>query len=144
MYKVFNLNYVVGLEYSCFYYPQFNSGSSCSCVLLKIYLYIPIRSTKNYVEQAVQSNRTNLYVNVGMIYLINIFNSIVEIISKVFELPAIFIYLLSIIWSNRQLLFLLLAIGSLAFSIHTNGDSILNTLDNAYRCAVLPLEQCCV
>ena len=113
-------------------------GAVIAAFFLKSICKFRSEAPKTTLEQAVQSNRTNLYVNVGMIYLINIFNSIVEIISKVFELPAIFIYLLSIIWSNRQLLFLLLGIGSLAFSIHTNGDSILNRLDNAYRCAVLP------
>tara|TARA_B100000963_G_scaffold27079_1_gene20182 strand:+ start:2095 stop:7482 length:5388 start_codon:yes stop_codon:yes gene_type:complete len=91
------------------------------------------------LEKDVSGLRRSVFFNLGLSYLILVINSLIEIGSKIFELPAIFIYLLSIVWSNRQLIFFLSVAASVSFAIFNNGHTFLSSLDNSYRCNVLPI-----
>ena len=113
-------------------------GAVVASFFLKSLCQFKSEREKSTLERDVENLRLSMYVNFGTSYLFQIFNSLVEISSKVFELPAILMYLLSVLWTNRQLIFFVLGIGTMAISVHENGDSILNSLDNAYRCAVTP------
>ena len=91
------------------------------------------------VKKLLKNTRRSIFVNFGISYILQIFNSFVEIVSKVFEVPALIIYLLSVVWSNRQLIFFLSVCSSTAYAIFHNGDTFLSSLDNSYRCWVLPV-----
>ncbi|MAD23098.1 MAG: hypothetical protein CMO44_02865 [Verrucomicrobiales bacterium] len=90
------------------------------------------------MERELKDVRRSVFFHAGLTYLFQILNSTVTILSKVFEAPAILIYLLSVIWSNRQLVFFLSFSASVAYAIFNNGDSLLSSLDNSYRCGILP------
>ena len=89
-------------------------------------------------QRELRDTQRSIYVNFGLSHIFQIFSSFVEIVSKVFEVPAIIIYLLSIIWSNRQLIFFVSVSYTTAYAIFHNGDSFLSSLDSSYRCWVLP------
>ena len=91
------------------------------------------------MERELKDIKRSVFFHTGLSYLFQIFNSSVTIFSKVFEAPAILIYLLSVVWSNRQLIIFLGFSSSVAYAIFNNGDSLLSSLDNSYRCGILPI-----
>lgn len=108
-----------------------------SFFLKSIFAFKSDKSTS--LERELRNTRRSIFVNFGLSYIFQIVNSIVEICSKVFEVPAIIIYLLSIVWSNRQLLLFLLISSLTAYTVFHNGDSLLSSFDNSYRCWILPV-----
>lgn len=91
------------------------------------------------LQRQVTNNRMALNVNMGVVYLVRVFNSMVEIASKVFELPGIAMQLLALSWSNRILLLLAIGAGAIATSVYNEGDTVLAAIDSSYRCAILPV-----
>ena len=114
-------------------------GSVVASFFLKSIFSFKSEQNVTNMERELKDVKRSVLFHSGLTYLFQIFNSGVSIISKVFEAPAILIYLLSVVWSNRQLIIFLSFSSSVAYAIFNNGDSLLSSLDNSYRCGILPV-----
>jgi len=88
------------------------------------------------VERKLLAKKLNQQV--AIVYLNQIFNSILEIFSKIFELPSIFTYAITVVWQNRTVIIVTAIVSSIAFATFENGPLVLEKLDGFYSCAITP------
>lgn len=88
------------------------------------------------VERRLIQKKVNQQI--AFVYLNQIFNSILEIFSKIFELPSILTYAITVLWQNRTVIIVTAIISSIAFATFENGPLVLEKLDGFYSCVVTP------
>ena len=82
--------------------------------------------------------RKATYQQIAMVYLNQIINSILEVISLVFRLPNVAVHIITTTWQNRQLILIGIGIGALAWGLQIDAPFILEKLDGFYSCVVTP------
>ena len=98
----------------------------------------PLEEALLVAKEERKLNTRNLYQQVTLVYVNQIFNSILTIIAKLFELPSIAVGSLTTLWQNRQIILLLSFTSAIAFIVWDNNPLVLEKLDGFYSCVVTP------
>ena len=98
----------------------------------------PLEEALLVAKEERKLNTRNLYQQITLVYVNQIFNSILTIIAKLFELPSIAVGSLTTLWQNRQIILLVSITSAIAFIVWDNNPLVLEKLDGFYSCVVTP------
>lgn len=98
----------------------------------------PIQEAFENAQLERRMAQKKMYQQIALVYVNQIFNSIISIGSKVFELPGFFTHVITVTWQNRRIIIIGSLLSVFAFGLFENGPLILEKLDGAYSCVITP------
>ena len=82
--------------------------------------------------------RKRMYQQIAITYLMQIVNSVISIMTFVFEIPSVLTHAFRVLLQNRQIIVLISFTALVAFGLFENGPLLLEKFDGLYSCAITP------
>ena len=91
----------------------------------------PIEEQFQVAREERTRDRKATYQQIATIYLNQIFNSVLEVVSLVFRLPNVAVHIITTTWQNRQLIIIGIGIGCLLYTSPSPRDGLLSRMPSS-------------
>ena len=98
----------------------------------------PIQEAFHLAKEDRALVRKRMYQQIAITYLMQIVNSLITLVTFVFELPSVVTHAFRVLLQNRQQIVLISFTALVAFGLFENGPLLLEKFDGLYSCVITP------